>query len=202
MQNNNDINKMDHDLIGKNHKEIEKKYGFIYYLETKDEMILGEKVSSKSLVTAFLEFNKERPLRVVKLYDGTIQDINTIKLTDIKSNLLLLSEKRGIFYDDSDNELATSFGFLCEDYFAEIMEGIIFFSGKEDSVYSFSEVLDKFNIKYHEPYNLGQENIVNLRKLGRNQPCHCGSGLKYKKCCLEKDIKETGKPKKVKTTYF
>jgi hypothetical protein len=24
-------------------------------------------------------------------------------------------------------------------------------------------------------------------KIGRNDPCHCGSGLKYKKCCLEKD---------------
>lgn len=23
--------------------------------------------------------------------------------------------------------------------------------------------------------------------LGRNEPCHCGSGKKYKKCCLEKD---------------
>jgi hypothetical protein len=22
---------------------------------------------------------------------------------------------------------------------------------------------------------------------GRNDPCHCGSGSKYKKCCLEKD---------------
>ncbi|MDO8571418.1 MAG: SEC-C domain-containing protein [bacterium] len=26
-------------------------------------------------------------------------------------------------------------------------------------------------------------------KLGRNQQCHCGSGKKYKKCCLEKDEK-------------
>jgi len=26
-----------------------------------------------------------------------------------------------------------------------------------------------------------------LKKLGRNDPCHCGSGLKYKKCCLGKD---------------
>jgi hypothetical protein len=25
---------------------------------------------------------------------------------------------------------------------------------------------------------------------GRNEPCHCGSGLKYKRCCLEKDEKE------------
>lgn len=26
-----------------------------------------------------------------------------------------------------------------------------------------------------------------MQKLGRNDPCHCGSGLKYKKCCLNKD---------------
>ncbi|MFH1487648.1 MAG: SEC-C metal-binding domain-containing protein [Pseudomonadota bacterium] len=26
-----------------------------------------------------------------------------------------------------------------------------------------------------------------LPKLGRNAPCHCGSGKKYKKCCYEKD---------------
>jgi tetratricopeptide (TPR) repeat protein len=26
-----------------------------------------------------------------------------------------------------------------------------------------------------------------VKKLGRNDPCHCGSGKKYKKCCLEKD---------------
>jgi hypothetical protein len=23
--------------------------------------------------------------------------------------------------------------------------------------------------------------------LGRNEPCHCGSGKKYKQCCLSKD---------------
>jgi len=24
--------------------------------------------------------------------------------------------------------------------------------------------------------------------IGRNDPCHCGSGIKYKKCCLQKDV--------------
>ena len=24
-------------------------------------------------------------------------------------------------------------------------------------------------------------------KIGRNAPCHCGSGKKYKQCCLRKD---------------
>ena len=27
---------------------------------------------------------------------------------------------------------------------------------------------------------------------GRNQPCHCGSGRKYKHCCLEKDGAQAG----------
>jgi hypothetical protein len=27
----------------------------------------------------------------------------------------------------------------------------------------------------------------NPARPGRNQPCHCGSGRKYKQCCLEKD---------------
>lgn len=35
------------------------------------------------------------------------------------------------------------------------------------------------------------------RKLGRNEPCHCGSGKKYKKCCLDKDIEKYGKAIKV-----
>ena len=25
------------------------------------------------------------------------------------------------------------------------------------------------------------------KALGRNEPCHCGSGKKYKACCLDKD---------------
>ena len=26
-----------------------------------------------------------------------------------------------------------------------------------------------------------------MKSIGRNEACHCGSGLKYKKCCLEKE---------------
>lgn len=29
--------------------------------------------------------------------------------------------------------------------------------------------------------------------IGRNDPCHCGSGKKYKKCCLAKDEEEARK---------
>ncbi len=30
-------------------------------------------------------------------------------------------------------------------------------------------------------------NSPTTHHLGRNDPCHCGSGRKYKQCCLDKD---------------
>jgi hypothetical protein len=32
-----------------------------------------------------------------------------------------------------------------------------------------------------------------LARPGRNEPCHCGSGRKYKHCCLEKDEAKAAK---------
>ena len=30
--------------------------------------------------------------------------------------------------------------------------------------------------------------VVKKTKVGRNDPCPCGSGKKYKQCCLDKDL--------------
>jgi RNase P subunit RPR2 len=46
----------------------------------------------------------------------------------------------------------------------------------------------KVNILYREP-NAPQE----TRRVGRNAPCPCGSGKKYKKCCLPKQEQQKGK---------
>lgn len=29
-----------------------------------------------------------------------------------------------------------------------------------------------------------------MKKIGRNDPCPCGSGKKYKKCCLNKSVEQ------------
>ena len=34
----------------------------------------------------------------------------------------------------------------------------------------------------HHHHTVGQT-ITNANKVGRNDPCHCGSGKKFKKCC-------------------
>lgn len=33
-----------------------------------------------------------------------------------------------------------------------------------------------------------QEPVIKQNKTGRNDPCPCGSGKKYKKCCMDKDL--------------
>ena len=40
----------------------------------------------------------------------------------------------------------------------------------------------------------------NIEKIGRNDPCPCGSGLKYKKCCLGKE--KNAAPQSLEDTYF
>lgn len=184
------------DLIGKKDKEIESQFGFDYYLETKDEFFRGKPADHKKLVKAFLEFNQNKTLTVIQLLDGTIQKIFPMNIEDIEKNLLLLDEEKSLFCDDDESDLALCFAFLCNDYIAEIMKGIIFFSGKKEPVHEFAKTLDKHGLEYHKPHSI-TEYEERYEKLGRNEPCHCGSGTKYKKCCLEKDIKETGKPKKV-----
>lgn len=44
--------------------------------------------------------------------------------------------------------------------------------------YSRGVVKDWGNIQKYKP-------IINENKIGRNEPCICGSGKKYKKCCLK-----------------
>ena len=87
------------DLIGNTLKDIEKKFSFGYYLETKDRFLIGKPVDSKKLIQSFLDFNGGKELKVIKLYDGTIKEIKESKLTQIKDNLLELAEEKGIFYE-------------------------------------------------------------------------------------------------------
>jgi preprotein translocase subunit SecA len=40
------------------------------------------------------------------------------------------------------------------------------------------------------PFDFNATNVIDMKtrkKIGRNDPCPCGSGKKYKKCCLGKD---------------
>lgn len=36
--------------------------------------------------------------------------------------------------------------------------------------------------------DLKKRQVIRMIKLGRNEQCYCGSNIKYKKCCMDKDI--------------
>lgn len=136
--------------IGKNHKDLEKELDFNWYLETKDDFLTGKRVDHNKLVEAFLEFNNNRSLLVVQFLNGDVKGVQEMNLDQIKNNLYLLVENKGIFSDNSDGELVTSYGFVCDEYLAEVMQGIIFFSGKEEWVKHFAKTLQKSELDYHE----------------------------------------------------
>lgn len=51
---------------------------------------------------------------------------------------------------------------------------------KRKSIGSVDKMVDKL-------LNEANNNLISYDKAGRNDPCPCGSGKKYKKCCLDKD---------------
>ena len=209
-------------LAGKEHEELENALGFTHYLETKGfENFKPVKVDHDKLVNAFLDFNKKNAVSAVIFHDGIIHDLPELALDEIENNLRLLKNNRGIFASPDDEDLAVSVGLFTEEYMAEFMQEIIFFSGKKEAVERFSSALSSLSIKHFPPdliQSLKKSGLVGYnmpkikfesplppaekpRKLGRNEPCHCGSGIKYKKCCLEADIREAGSPKKVLDAY-
>lgn len=65
----------------------------------------------------------------------------------------------------------------------------------ENNGHTPQEIFEKFekpNLKPlpDKPFEFDGSNVIDMKcrqKVGRNDPCPCGSGKKYKKCCLEKD---------------
>ena len=178
-----DLNK----FIGKNTKELEKELGFDYYLETKDFLFLKPKQDHKILMTALFEFTGNKKIKVMKTYDGVIEKFFDVPLEKVKENIFLYGENKGEFYDE---DMCVSYPILGEDFFAYALNSIIMFSAKEETIKKMMQILDKYQVKYHEPSNLFDERIITnyffSKKVGRNETCPCGSGKKYKKCCLDK----------------
>jgi len=90
-------------------------------------------------------------------------------------NLCLISNKKDWIEktDKLDLELAVK----------SIWEGILFLKEESRDVVS---ILIEEN-KKKEPENVLRFEQRRIEKIGRNEPCPCGSGKKYKHCCMKND---------------
>jgi preprotein translocase subunit SecA len=57
----------------------------------------------------------------------------------------------------------------------------------ENNGFTPNEIFNKYEKPHLRPLPEKPFNFKKEEKPGRNDPCHCGSGRKYKKCCLRKD---------------
>lgn len=60
----------------------------------------------------------------------------------------------------------------------------------ENKGYTPAELFDYYN-KQHKKNQKGVQVSIKKREIGRNDPCPCGSGKKYKKCCARVDDEKT-----------
>jgi hypothetical protein len=79
------------------------------------------------------------------------------------------------------------FGLAIEAHTAAVRFGVVF-----DYAWQRDTVMDAIVAKMSKPQPIESlrafaKSRATRRKIGRNDPCHCGSGLKYKKCHLQKD---------------
>lgn len=207
----NNLKKELKDFIGKDTRELCDYLGFNYYIEVKDFFHLLKRTPNKheDIVNALFEFINNSSAKVIKCYNEKIQKYIDMDLKKIKENALLFGEDKGDFYY---NDPYICFCILGKDFFAYILNTMIFFYGTKESVEKMAQNYNKYSVIYHEPYELEKyipsdypaneeedneeseeenecqnekESAVIPKKIGRNEPCPCGSGKKYKKCCLK-----------------
>ena len=56
----------------------------------------------------------------------------------------------------------------------------------ENEVIKFSNNTRLWILKGYTPEELSPTTVIKKEKVGRNDPCPCGSGKKYKNCCGKK----------------
>lgn len=100
------------------------------------------------------------------------------------------------FIFDSFNQFNVSFEDI--DQANKVMQLVMELSNNtriwENNGYTPHEIFEKYEKPNLKPlpdkpfiHKDGEQSVVKEQKVGRNDPCPCGSGKKYKKCCLEKE---------------
>lgn len=156
--------------------------GFSSHKETYDVGIIFDKELGLYAVPFFETFNK-----VIENPDSVENAKECVKffLTNDKfsANIIkMVAEKHDNFMDVVNKLLGSNYSFdeLLEKYKSRYLE---------NKIYSSTTVLYKSKA-FSKTLGIIEEDIekpelegVDLSKIGRNDPCPCGSGKKFKKCC-------------------
>ena len=159
---------------------------YIYHIDVEDtEMIVNSqrenkidycRVDKKSLIKAgkpdFIEDNKQKAKLEAVMGELFVIDKNILK------------EEMDGFTFAIKNEM------LMEEAIDNFLEAYEIQSDEERNIFTyelklFAKSIKRWSLKGHSEDEVDKTNqrVVNEVKIGRNDPCTCGSNKKYKKCC-------------------
>lgn len=138
---------------------VPKRLGVIKYLDKSIVLINPTLIEAESEFV----FINEGCLSFPGEYHDTKRYHQYIIETDVIDGDKLRRETQSFYYSNDNNEQGN--------------DGLIAIAVQHE--------MDHFNGKLFTDYNIKNEPISRgVNKVGRNDPCPCGSGKKYKKCCL------------------
>lgn len=164
-------------------------------LETYGILYLQNDLDKQFLITLLKDLINKRDNDCCILYDIIIDEITNLKLIELKDEAYKL--KNNVKDDETFEEfekIINSKDYHINRYTYPLFEHY-------EYIHDTIEIMDKWQIfcyKEDEEFQnstnyLFLKKAINDRieqskiKLGRNDPCICGSGKKYKKCCLNKN---------------
>src|SRR3989338_7953527 len=127
-------------LIGKDNDDLENELGFTHYIELKDFLILKREQEHSKVMSTLLKFAENQELKIVKTDDGKIVEIFDLPFDEIKSNLILLEHKKGIFWEE---ETEMCFALLGNNLFSYVFPNSIMFSANEENANNMADLLRK-----------------------------------------------------------
>jgi|GEM_PF-2096317 len=135
----------------------------------------------KELVAYFIENKNDSTLIDTIVFASTVCAMRDISLDELQNEIRRLFENKLIAIGYvRDFESLISYG-KTESEIIEKVPGM--YEMYENAVATWSGYKEE---KYGDDWEKQKQRIERIEaKIGRNEPCHCGSGKKFKKCCLK-----------------
>ncbi|MGM0365195.1 MAG: YecA family protein [Actinomycetota bacterium] len=152
-----------------------------YYMPGKEEEILNRADSlyfeMTPQLTALRDYILKKMVRDEKIADSLIGDIDFLSYAEMPFCRLIYEFKRHGILFESTKQLKIIMSLL-----ADVYNNTRTWSKRGYTATEMNETLKK-GVSLATPIPIEKLEDGIFKKVGRNQPCPCGSGKKYKKCC-------------------
>jgi len=169
-------------------EEIERRSSIDYYLPRKKEILYAGDNEIEKLNFVQRKFKKMLK-KDFSINDDEAEDILWEMMLDIKNdfNSIKIFQKFADQYEFESEKQTDKFLRLLNELHNNTRMWILKGHTPTEVFEEARKHLGPLPKEKYNPGSVGENTVVKGEQTGRNDPCPCGSGKKYKKCCLGKD---------------